>query len=810
MQRSSLARMVRAICTLSLGTAAGSSPSLLYAASDSSVLDTVVVEGDRVNVIPTEALDSVFGLGKTVVETPRSITTISNEMLSRVMITEIDDLVALTPGAFTQSFFGVAGSLDVRGTPGENYFRGIKRIDNPGNYPTPIGASDRIDVVRGPASPIYGPSKIGGYLNFIPKSARANTGQYLEAAQGEMGMTSGSWDKKVIHAEVGGPGELADKPFGYYLYGEFENSGSYYQNTDTDQSIFQASFDMNVSDTARLEFGGMYQDFKGNQVAGWNRLTQDLIDNGTYITGSPVSLDANGDGLLSDVESRNANLFAFTVPAFASAQDIQDTLQSQPNMALVNPGTTHINGSTVLVQEDDTLEDEVLTLYFDAIFDLSDTLKVTNKTFYESLDNVNENAYGFSQFANTWAMEDQLIVAYQMPMTDTVSASFQLSPSIRHQNFEHGDNFEFEYFDRRDITRSGSPIDRRTMATRGQEPYSAHTKGKFTDYALAFMADVTLFDKLNLLGGARWDYLDMESQQLADSIGGELPVANDEEDALSWSASISYQLPFGLRPYVTKAKQSTLILGQGGQIPAGALADGNAVGDSELEEIGIKASMLDNRLFLALDYFKQARIDYNAQDTVTNNTTEAKGYEFEARWVVNKYVTLTSAYTNIKVFNIGDQDAQKKDPNALPFSFAGAADLNGVDPALAYGGVVGSLVYQDPNDDEAWRKAGIPENIYSVYALFSFGGAFDGTTGSIGMTHVDSVFSGFSKTVKLPSYTLLNASVYYETKNWKLGLQGKNLTDERYFRSNFPDLFGSSVVLPELPRNYLVSAAYRF
>ncbi|MEJ0099633.1 MAG: hypothetical protein WDO12_07815 [Pseudomonadota bacterium] len=40
----------------------------------------------------------------------------------------------------------------MRGTPGENYFRGVKRIDNPGNYPTAIGASDRIDVVRGPAS----------------------------------------------------------------------------------------------------------------------------------------------------------------------------------------------------------------------------------------------------------------------------------------------------------------------------------------------------------------------------------------------------------------------------------------------------------------------------------------------------------------------------------------------------------------------------------------------------------------------------------------------------------------------------------
>ncbi len=43
-------------------------------------------------------------------------------MLDKVIITEIDDLVALTPGSFTQSFFGVAGSLDMRSTPGETTF----------------------------------------------------------------------------------------------------------------------------------------------------------------------------------------------------------------------------------------------------------------------------------------------------------------------------------------------------------------------------------------------------------------------------------------------------------------------------------------------------------------------------------------------------------------------------------------------------------------------------------------------------------------------------------------------------------------
>ncbi|HEY5810257.1 MAG TPA: TonB-dependent receptor, partial [Povalibacter sp.] len=440
--------------------------------------------------------------------------------------------------------------------------------------------------------------------------------------------------------------------------------------------------------------------------------------------------------------------------------------------------------------------------YFDYIYEPGTNLTITNKTFFESLDNVNENAYGFSQMADTWVFEDQFVLGYTFAPTDVIEASFQVSPSIRHQDFEHGDNFDYEYFDRRDITQAGSPVDRRGMATRGQENYSQHTVGDFTDYALAAMADVTFFGKLNLLAGARYDYLDMKSEILADSNDSPGTKADDTDSATSWSASLSYQLPFGLRPYATIAEQSTLILGQGGQIPATALASGSAVADSELHEYGIKAAMLDNKLYLALDYFEQERLDYNAQDTVTNNTTQAKGYEFEARWVVNKNVTLTGAYTDLKVYNLGAADA------GTQFSFAGAADLGGADPALAYGGGVPSIVIVP--DKEAGRKAGVPDTMYSLYAIFSFDGMLSGLTGSVGATHVGETWSGFAKNLKLPDYTLFNASVYYEASNWKIGLQGKNLTDERYFRSNFPDLFGNSVVLPELPRSYLISAAYKF
>lgn len=55
-----------------------------------------------------------------------------------------------------------------------------------------------------------------------------------------------------------------------------------------------------------------------------------------------------------------------------------------------------------------------------------------------------------------------------------------------------------------------------------------------------------------------------------------------------------------------------------------------------------------------------------------------------------------------------------------------------------------------------------------------------------------------------------NAGVTWDADNWKVSLTGKNLTDEEHFRSNFPNLFGSQVVLPELPRHRAAKVGYRF
>jgi iron complex outermembrane receptor protein len=322
------------------------------------------------------------------------------------------------------------------------------------------------------------------------------------------------------------------------------------------------------------------------------------------------------------------------------------------------------------------------------------------------------------------------------------------------------------------------------------------------DYGVAVLADTTVFENLSVLLGGRGDYFDMHSRELLDSLTQPGLVASGTKTGFSYNGSINYDLPFHIVPYLTYSHQSTQITGQGGQIDPTVLAAGNAVAGSFLKEVGIKTTQLDGHLFAAADFFIQQRVDYNAQDTVDNNTTQAKGVEFETRYVVNPLLTLTGAFTSMAVYN------ESLASNGQQFSFAGAADLPGINPGLFYGGRVGAVFPVSTTGGSL--KAGLPKTLYSVNAYISADPWVQGLSGSVALTHSAKVYSGFSESIVLPQYTVVNAGLRLERGKWAVNAQVKNLTDARYFRSNFPDLFGNSVVLPELPRYYLLSGSYKF
>ncbi len=793
-------------------------------------LEVVVVTGS-LDSLPGDHVHSVFGFHKSLLETPRSASSVSEEMMSRFNMRDIDELIAVAPGTFTQSFFGVAGSLEIRGAPGETYFRGVRRLDNPGNYPTPIGASDRVDIVRGPPSPIHGPAKIGGYLDFTPKSARIEeTGEFIEDTEGAVSVDFGSWDRRVVTAETGGPGRLGAQDFGYWFYGEFEDSGSYYRDSGTEQSTVQASFDLDPLPGLQLQFGFMYHDFDGAQNSGWNRLTQDLVDDRIYVTGRPSPLDADGDGRIShqefDVDGDGfTDLSPFAaglVPGNRSALDSTDgnvcTIGETPVfgcrtelLGLVDVGTAKLGTSQVLVTSDDILANESLVVYFDAFFTTDTGWEWRNQLYFESSDHLNESLHTFSQFHDTSVIEDKAVLS-RVLHTDAATVSLQLSPSVRFTQFDHGDDYTNEYFDRRDLTRPPSALDLRLLATRIDRDYTEYYIGDTLDIGVAALADVTWDNGLALVAGVRHDTIDMESRQPVDKLllassnnfctvarDCVIAAADDRVDGVSWTVSLSYMSEMGLIPYVTASRQSTIIAGQGSEITTANIAGGTAFDASELREVGIKGSLLGGALYFALARFEQTRTDFSAQAVVTNQATETDGTELELRWVVNERLLLTLGYADVKVVNLNTKDAGGR------FSFIGADDVPGIAPGAFYGGALAGIVLR-PGASGA-RRAGVPEQIWSLTGTYDFG---SGIAASASVIDVDAAPAGFSNSVTLPAYTLVNAGIVYERGPWTFNVTAKNLADERYFRSNFPNLFGGVIVLPELPRHYAARMQYRW
>ena len=55
----------------------------------------------------------------------------------------------------------------------------------------------------------------------------------------------------------------------------------------------------------------------------------------------------------------------------------------------------------------------------------------------------------------------------------------------------------------------------------------------------------------------------------------------------------------------------------------------------------------------------------------------------------------------------------------------------------------------------------------------------------------------------LPSYTVLNAALFYDTKKFNIALKLDNLTNKEYYK-------GWSTLEPQMPRRFSASGTFKF
>ncbi|MNR82258.1 Ferrichrome-iron receptor precursor [compost metagenome] len=171
-------------------------------AQEAVTLPAVSVSADKENpYIATRSTSTK--LPGTLMETPRAISVVTQEQIRAQAPKTIDQALAYTAGVATD----VAGSdvrmsgFTIRGfSDGSAYFKdGLKQL-SAGTYASwsdDIDELDSIEVVKGPASVLYGQGRPGGLVNVISKRPVSNP-------VNSVGISYGTYNRKQINADLGG------------------------------------------------------------------------------------------------------------------------------------------------------------------------------------------------------------------------------------------------------------------------------------------------------------------------------------------------------------------------------------------------------------------------------------------------------------------------------------------------------------------------------------------------------------------------------------------------------------------------------
>lgn len=196
-----------------------------------------------------------------ILETPQTINVISRAEMDRRPVRSTADALAYTPGV-NAAWAGYDVRFDVIQLRGFNanyatYQDGLRSATGEYVIPrlNPYGA-ERIEVLKGPASVLYGQNTPGGLVNVVSKAPP-------ETRQGEIQLEGGSNDHMQGAFDVGGP--LDDgATLRYRLTGLARDAGASLDHVDETNRFFAPAFtwtpDANTSFTLRAQFQRDYVD----------------------------------------------------------------------------------------------------------------------------------------------------------------------------------------------------------------------------------------------------------------------------------------------------------------------------------------------------------------------------------------------------------------------------------------------------------------------------------------------------------------------------------------------------------------------
>lgn len=235
--------LVLAICMASATTA--------YAQSEVEI-EEILIYGQQLD----SESETGSRLGLTLIETPATVEIIDGEIIRSRIDTTVLEAVTRSAGITDEANPGNGGtSVAARGFRGQgavtklydgtNYYTAFGTV----TFPFDVWGVERIEVLKGPASVIYGEGGIGGAINVIPKSPSYEADRDIRLTLGQ---------DSEVGLGIGLGGALAEN-VAYRLDISHQESDGWVERGESDSQMISGAIQWDASEaltlTARFDYG---------------------------------------------------------------------------------------------------------------------------------------------------------------------------------------------------------------------------------------------------------------------------------------------------------------------------------------------------------------------------------------------------------------------------------------------------------------------------------------------------------------------------------------------------------------------------
>jgi outer membrane receptor protein involved in Fe transport len=723
------------------------------------------------SILPTDTpVSSVFGNDVPLQDTPRSVTVLTPEILTDYDVRSLQDLSKTAPSSYQTDQFGGYSVPNIRGQEAEVFVNGQERTTRTDGPPTTFNSVQSADVVNGPASSVYGPTEnTGGYLNLVTKQP------FFDQWHDTDSFTYGSYDTKRWDIDFGAPiipGELAFR-FSY----EGQDSGSYYNNVETKLQDGFFALAYHPTSEFHVDFNTEFEDVRFNEITGFNRPTQALIDDHSYSAGTYVPF--------------SSALFDGVVP---------------------DPVPSRLSDSTTLISPSDSDFSKDYNAQLTETYDPGDGFSVINRTYYEYeyLRNT-ELAQYYANLITSNIVQDRLEfhINFDTPIGDAPTKS-DADPkdmksmstagigepldfkseiitglAFKYVNVNDYQGYLNEFLNGTDLTTGTFPF----VSTGGPGPNAILIPGttmygspggnygtagfpfnqpgtvseNATETSAFFQHNITFTPQWSLLYGVRGDLIFDDIKDPLPPSGFAAVSDNTIEFEGSGNASINYQPAGWVTNYLTFSYNQSFQGNTGGGF--NTFSSGNNLSGASyhlqnfLYEGGSKVDLFDHTFFASADGYYQTHAAVTSLGGIAEIRTV--GAELQQTYQPDKHLSLS--------FNESYLNATVVDPTA-EFTETSTDVFN---PA------VGSPNFITPPPGH-YREGGLPQFLLNGIAVYKLD---NGLGASLSYQITDPIPTSEVDPIWIPWQYEIDASFFYVQKNWEARLNLFNITDQHNFSS---------------------------